>query len=133
MNREHSKRGCLMLVTTLLICLLTAVQSSAAEQSPSAVDFFPGDFLEYWASARLLLDGKNPYSPQEQLVLQRSVVPNTTRPLMMWNPPWTLFFILPFGLLGFPVAHALWSILLLLCLLFCSVRLYRVYGGPPDR
>ena len=132
-HKQRKKPRRLTIVTTLLICLLTAGQSLSAERSTGFGDFFPGDFLEYWASARLLLHGKNPYSPQQQLVLQRSVVPNTTRPLMMWNPPWTLFFILPFGLLGFPAAHALWSILLLLCLLFCSACLWRIYGGPPER
>jgi hypothetical protein len=134
MNREHNKRSrSLTVIITLLICLLTAGRSLAADQPPSSGDFFPGDFLEYWASARLLLDGKNPYSPEEQFALQRSVVADTKQPLMMWNPPWTLSFVLPFGLLGFPLALALWSILILLCLLFCSAHLWRIYGGPPDR
>jgi hypothetical protein len=134
MSHEHSKRSRhVTLITTLLICLLTAAQSLPAAQSQASVGFFPGDFIEYWASARLLLDGRNPYSPEQQFALQHSVVPNTDRPLMMWNPPWTLFFIMPFGLLSFSLAHALWSILIFVCLLFCSAHLWRIYGGPTDR
>src|SRR5206468_7276956 len=132
-HKHHHKPRRLTVIATLLICLLTAGQSLPAERSTGFGGFFPGDFLEYWSSARLLLDGKNPYSPQEQLVLQRSVVPNTTRPLMMWNPPWTLFFILPFGLFSFSLAQLLWFILLLTCLLVCSAQLWRIYGGPAER
>src|SRR6266705_2699704 len=120
-------------LTALLICFLAVGQTLRANESQGSVDFFPGDFLEYWASARLLLSGNNPYSPEQHLALQRSVMPNTVQPLMMWNPPWTLSFILPFGLLSFSVAHALWSVLILTCLLFCSAHLWRIYGGPADR
>ena len=134
MNYKRSKTWWrATLITALLICFFAAGQSLPAERSTGFGSFFPGDFLEYWASARLLLHGKNPYSPQQQLVLQRSVVPNTTRPLMMWNPPWTLFFILPFGLFSFSLAQLLWFILLLTCLLVCSAQLWRIYGGPAER
>src|SRR5947199_2998908 len=105
-------------VTFLLISFLLTTHGLPADKPEGSVDVFPGDFLEYWASARLLLAGNNPYSPEQQIMLQRSVVPNTVQPLMMWNPPWTLFFILPFGLLGFPLAQAIWSVLILTCLLF---------------
>src|SRR5438309_4961631 len=132
-HKQRKKPQRLTVVTTLLICLLTAGQSLPADQPPHSVNFFPGDFLEYWASARLLLDGKNPYSPEEQLALQRSVISNAQQPLMMWNPPWTLFFILPFGLFSFSLAQLLWFILLLTCLLVCSAQLWRIYGGPAER
>jgi len=119
MNYKRSKTWWrATLITALLICFFAAGQSLSEDQSQGSVAFFPGDFLEYWASARLLLDGKNPYSPEEQLALQRSVISNTQQPLMMWNPPWTLFFIMPFGLLSFFLAHALWSILIFVCFLF---------------
>ncbi len=104
-----------------------------AAQQQGAADYFPGDFLEYWVSARLLVTGQNPYSPEQQLVLQRAVIANTNKPLIMWNPPWTLFLLLPFGLLSFWVAYTLWSMLILACLLFCSAHLWRIYGGPVNR
>jgi hypothetical protein len=129
----NQRSRCAILLTFFLIWFGIASQSLAGSQPQNSIDYFPGDFLEYWASARLLLDGRNPYSPEQQLALQRSVVSNTKQPLMMWNPPWTLFFILPFGLLSFSISHVLWSISLLLCLLFCSAQLWRIYGGPPDR
>ena len=134
MNCKRSKTWWrVTLITASLICFFAAGQSLSADQSQSSVNYFPGDFLEYWASARLLLDGRNPYSPEQQLALQRTIVPNTEQPLMMWNPPWTLSFILPFGLLSFSVAYILWLTVILACLLVCSVQLWQIYGGPPDR
>ena len=71
MNYKRSKTWWrATLITALLICFFAAGQSLPAERSTGFGDFFPGDFLEYWASARLLLDGKNPYSPEEQLALR---------------------------------------------------------------
>jgi hypothetical protein len=122
-----------MLIVFLIFCVLAIGQRTPRNEPEGPVDYFPGDFIEYWASARLLLTGNNPYSPEQHLALQRLVAPDTERPLMMWNPPWTLFFILPFGLLSFSVAHTLWSMLILTCLLVCSTHLWRIYGGPADR
>src|SRR5437762_14276505 len=120
-NHESSRtRWRIMFITLLLVCFFATRQGVTAESPPGSVDFFPGDFLEYWASARLLLDGRNPYSPEQQLALQRTIVSNTEQPLMMWNPPWALSFILPFGLLSFSVAYILWLTVILACLLVCS-------------
>ncbi len=92
-----------------------------------------GDFVEYWASAHLLLAGKNPYSPEDLLVLQRSVGWKRQEPLLMWNPPWALFFLIPFGLVSFPIGQVLWLMLNSACLVVCSARLWRMYGGPAER
>jgi hypothetical protein len=111
-----------------------ALGSSVPRHQPESVlNVYPGDFLEYWASARLLLSGGNPYSAEQQLALQHSIVGDAHQPLMMWNPPWTLMFILPFGLVSFSLGHFLWSMLILATLLFCSAQLWRLYGGPANR
>ena len=89
------------------------------------------DFVEYWAASRLLLTGKNPYGPQELFELQRSVGWSDSIPLLMWNPPWTLSFTLPFGLASFDVAQVLWLLLNTFIVLFCAKELWLVYGGLP--
>jgi Glycosyltransferase family 87 len=89
------------------------------------------DFVEYWAASRLLLTGSNPYGPQELFELQRSVGWTDSIPLLMWNPPWTLSFILPFGLASFDVAQVLWLLLNTFIVLFCAKELWLVYGGLP--
>jgi hypothetical protein len=89
------------------------------------------DFVEYWAATRLLLTGNNPYSPQELFELQRSVGWRDSIPLLMWNPPWTLSFTLPFGLVSFDVAQLLWLLLNIFIVVFCAKQLWVLYGGAP--
>src|SRR5262245_2703567 len=86
------------------------------------------DFVEYWAVSRLLLTGKNPYGPQELFALQRSVGWSDSIPLLMWNPPWTLSFTLPFGLARFDVAHFLWLLSNIFIVIFCANQLWFLYG-----
>ncbi len=87
------------------------------------------DFVEYWAAARLLANGGNPYSPDELLTIQRSVGWGGAAPLVMWNPPWSFVFTLPFGLFDFTVSQFFW-LLFHVCLILISARqLWRLYGG----
>ena len=117
----------------LVFWLCLSGQSIASQQSDPTQEKFVGDFLEYWGSARLLLAGKNPYSPEQLLEVQRSVVGNKKGLTIMWNPPWTLFFLIPFGLLSFSTGQLLWLMLNAASLLVCSAHLWRIYGGPPGR
>jgi hypothetical protein len=77
------------------------------------------DFVEYWSASRLLILGRNPYSPEELFALQRGAGSTADVPLMMWNPPWTLTFTLAFGVLNYPLARLLWLVLNLLFWVFC--------------
>lgn len=65
------------------------------------------DFVEYWAAAHLLWTTNNPYAPDQLFALQRTVGWAKEVPLLMWNPPWTLSFILPFGLLTLTLVFGL--------------------------
>jgi hypothetical protein len=97
---------------------------------------FPGgvrDFAAYWAAARLLLTDGNPYSPSELLALQRAVGLAESTPLIMWNPPWILSFIWPFGLLDFTISQFLWLILNVFLVLFSSHQLLKLYGGSQSK
>ena len=91
------------------------------------------DYLEYWTSARLLLTGQNPYSPPQLLSLQQSLGWPGASPHIMWNPPWTLAFLIPFGLLDFLTARLLWLGLLSVTALFCARHLWTLYGGAKSR
>ncbi len=87
------------------------------------------DFLEYWSASHLQLTGHNPYSPEELLALQKSIGWPWDGPLMMWNPPWTLVFVMPFGLLSFEMSRVLWLWVSLGLLLVCTDWAWRFYGG----
>lgn len=120
-----------ILLSVFFICLAANGQIAQAIEISANRD--PGDFIEYWASARLLVNGANPYSPEEMLSLQRTIVPDRIHPLLTWNPPWTLFFTAPFGVMSFPLAHFLWLVLNTTVLIICSPLLWKIYGGNPRR
>ena len=68
------------------------------------------DFVEYWAAGRLNLEGHNPYDPDAVHELEKAA--GRAEPgVLMWNPPWSLPFVMPFGLLEVHTAHLLWLLL----------------------
>src|SRR5262245_19868791 len=70
----------------------------------------PDDFIEYWAAAKVTLAGGNPYDPAQLLPLQTANGRDTDQAIMMWNPPWSLAFVLPLGLLPAREAQLLWLV-----------------------
>ncbi len=93
----------------------------------------PDDFVEYWAAARLTLDGGNPYDPAQLLPLQLAAGRDTDEAIMMWNPPWALAAVLPLGLLPAREAQLLWLAANLLAAGWCGDRLWLRYDGDPAR
>jgi hypothetical protein len=89
------------------------------------------DFVEYWSAARILLAKGNPYSPDAILSAELTTGFPGKQPLLMWNPPWTLPFILPFGALSYGKASAAWLLLNLAIVFACADSLWREYGGVP--
>src|SRR5262245_14525538 len=90
------------------------------------------DFVEYWAASRLFLQGGNPYSPVELGQLQRLVGASDIAPLIMWNPPWALSFLVPFGLLDFSTGQFCWLLFHILLILLSAQWLWRIYGDTPS-
>ena len=91
------------------------------------------DFVEYWAAARLLLSGGNPYSPVELLEAQREIGWSQSVPLIMWNPPWTLSFTSPFGLVDYETAQFAWFLLHAIIVFVGAQYLWQIYGGDPRK
>ncbi len=89
------------------------------------------DFVEYWAAGRLALTGGNPYDPQQLWVLEQQAGWMQDRPLMMWNPPWTLALVAPLGLLPYPQARFFWFLVNFGGLIFSVDWLWRLYQGTP--
>ncbi len=93
----------------------------------------PDDFVEYWAAARLTIEGKNPYDGEQLLPLQREAGRDTDEPIMMWNPPWTLAVVMPLGAIEPRLAQLLWLGLNLAAIVFCGDRLWLLLGGLRER
>jgi hypothetical protein len=99
------------------------------------------DFVEYWAAGRLFAAGGNPYSWDAMLEVEKSVGMETysseetgeEMPLLMFNPPWTLVFIMPFAQGTFALSRLMWFIFGLGLLILCADAIWRIYGGAPNR
>ncbi len=96
------------------------------------VDQYGRDFVGYWASGRLLLNGDDPYSAEKILALQQSAGWTEKEPLIIYNPPWVLTFLLPFGALDFATAKMIWLACILALILYCTDRLWFIYGGSHE-
>jgi len=83
------------------------------------------DFIQYWASARLVQAGENPYNSDAAAALQRDLGSSHDYAIMMWNPPWTLTILAPVLNLPFGVSAAIWFYLSFCLLLSSSVLLFK--------
>jgi hypothetical protein len=63
------------------------------------------------------------------LELQKEAGSAKPEPVMMYNPPGALPLVMPFGLLPYGPARALWLALNLALVMACCDRLWRLYGG----
>jgi hypothetical protein len=85
--------------------------------------------------------GGNPYSWDQMLELEKSVgmepylSPETGEemPLLMFNPPWTLVFVMPFAQASFALSRLLWFVFGLGLVIFCADAIWRIYGGASNR
>jgi hypothetical protein len=115
------------LVKWVFLGLLLMGLSYQAQRFAESVPF--DDFLAYWSAARLQLTGQNPYSLEQLQSLQIAVGFKADVPLMMWYPPWAFPLFLPFGCLSFVTGRAFWLLAHLFLLVFCTSKLWRLYGG----
>jgi hypothetical protein len=93
----------------------------------------PDDFVEYWAAAKLTLNGQNPYDESLLVPLQQAAGRDTNDAIMMWNPPWSFPAVLPLGLLPAREAQLLWLLIHLVTMGFCADRLWILLGGDRSR
>ena len=91
------------------------------------------DLVEYWSAARLLLHGGNPYSPSQMLVIQKAAGWSQAAPLLMWNPPWTLAFVVPLGFMSYAPTYLLWLTINFTILVICANKLWFHYGGSAQK
>ena len=91
------------------------------------------DLVEYWSAAHLLVRGENPYSPPQMLAMERSAGWTRSDPLLMWNPPWALPFVLPMASLSYRTTYLLWLALNFVVVLVCANELWVHYGGSPEK
>ena len=113
------------------ICVFILFQLSSLLLSKQIIEV--DDFVEYWAAGRLNLTGGNPYSPEQLLPLQLYAGRTFNVPVMMWNPPYTLPLVMPFGALEYRLSRFLWFLLHIALIVGCASFIWRFYQGSPAR
>jgi hypothetical protein len=115
----------------VLVVGVGAIALAAGRIVESSAFAIPKDFLEYWASARLILRGENPYDPALLLAEQQIADAGRREAVMMWNPPPALLVYAPLALFPARWAALLWISAQLLAVMVACDLLWRVYA--PDR
>src|SRR5437868_5834273 len=112
-----------------LVGLLLWFLSSHQEKIRASVG--TRDSIQYWATGTLLLHHGNPYSVASVQALESSQGYPLDRPLMLRTPPWSVWMVLPLGLLTSFWAWVVWLAVLLACLVI-SIRIsWQMYGDGP--
>jgi hypothetical protein len=128
---RHQKRPTLLIVcvsVTALALLFVIIRPDIHTNSAAP----PNDFAFYWTAARLVLDGKNPYSVADTVDLQRRFFA-ADRALVMLNPPWILPLIAPFGVMPFAIGVRLWLGMGLALVMIAVHWLWDLYGDGESR
>jgi hypothetical protein len=87
----------------------------------------------YWASARLLVHGGNPYDDAAVAKVQREVGIGVSGHEVVRNPPPVLFLIAPLGWAEPRVAVLVWGLLLAGCLALALLTIKKMLHGERDR
>jgi hypothetical protein len=105
---------------------------------------YPGanDFASRWAGARAFwVDGVSPYSAEatrqiQMLIYGRPILPEEEQefdPGPFAYPFYTVFFLLPIVWMSYPLAEAVWLVVLEVCLFGGLMLALRLYGWRPPR
>jgi hypothetical protein len=87
------------------------------------------DFTLYWSSSKLLLSGGNPYDPDGLFLYQAQEAGNNSGVVLMYYPPWTLLFTLPFGLLDREIGQLAYILISTTVMFICTEKLWSHLGG----
>ncbi len=94
------------------------------------------DFSVNWSGGSLLLEGKNPYNPDQILNKEQTTGPTVVNASMMqyWYPPWALSLSILFGAIRYQTSQIVWLIMSIGVICFCATTLWQLYqGGSQSR
>src|SRR5262245_29426761 len=95
--------------------------------------WIPVDFMAFWTAGKLHAAGHNPYDQEAVRAIQTSEVSGVGEAVIMWNPPWALAVVTPFGLLPVPAAASLWMLSILVLVVLAADLIWRAYDGDRKR
>ncbi len=89
------------------------------------------DFVAYWSAGRLISQGENPYNTEALLHIQLKEGWFLDQPLRLWNPPWAMPLLIPFGLPGYNASRMFWFLCEVAIIVLAAIQSWKLYQGPP--
>jgi hypothetical protein len=126
MWKSWRKRFMAVLITVVAVYLVIAHLDSIRR------NVVQRDYISYWAAGQFLIHGGDPYDAQKVLELEWQQGYAADRPVVVRNPPWSLFLFLPLGLVSAFWGWVLWTAVLVAALV-ASVRLtWKTFGKTQE-
>jgi hypothetical protein len=127
--------GYRLFIWLLLALCIAAIYLIVSQRGSDLIPF--GDSAQYWAAGKLMFSGGNPYSPEQVIQLKQLAGKEDDLPenqiAMMLYPPWVIPFLLPFGLVDYPLMRLLWLIAHIIILVLSVNLLWKIYSGPDGK
>ncbi len=112
------------------ICLVLAVYIVGLTNKDAA----KRDFISYWSAGQLLVRGSNPYDFHAVKALEVGAGRQPSEHvLIMRNPPFAFFVVLPLGFTGPKAGLIAWLFTLIGATLLASFLIWRLHGSPDSR
>jgi hypothetical protein len=91
------------------------------------------DFQVYWAGARVLVEGGNPYDRTALISAYFNGQPAAWNFDPAWNPPWLLLMLAPLAMLPLETAGRVWLLVNLALLAAAPFAVWRLMEAPQKR
>jgi Glycosyltransferase family 87 len=129
-KRSRSLSYKVFLFLTLVAGIFTLV-SLIKNIDPGLVLF--GDYVQYWASGKLITSGDNPYDWEliknvKQSIGHKNPFDNVT-PSMFLYPPWALVFVIPIGYADSTFGRVYWLLSNIIIIYGSVLLLWNIFGG----
>ena len=133
--RSSAIRGVFLIPGILVIASVAVFIAGAVHSDPFSSPAIQKvqDFGLYWSSARVALEGGNPYDPEAVWPYQKQIEPGRESPQLPWGPPWSLGLLYPFASVDFPVARWAWLLFSLALILASAAMAWQLYGVSTER
>jgi hypothetical protein len=90
------------------------------------------DYIQYWAGAKLLVHGGNPFDAERVLELEQNEGYTADRPVVIRTPPWSLPLFLPLGWMSAFWGWVLWMAASAAALWFAVRQCWALLGRTPE-
>lgn len=129
MNRKE------WLIIILLFVIVTAVESVGVYQYFTKSTLGGNDFYSRWAGAEaLLIDGRDPYSLEvtAEIQVQKGIDPALEGKGSFAYPLHVIFLFLPLAYVAYPLALAIWMVILQWVIVGTIVLLFQLFDWHPS-